>query len=740
MTKNKGVLVSSPIRPISGSMSIATALQSEIKGGFHSVSDSSERDNIPVDRREFGMLVYLTSADEFYQLTQVTSDLSDNNNWILVNLNPNIQSTEWLDSVITITSSPPATYSVGSRYLISVGSGAWIGRSDEIAEWVGSWEFTSPTQSMTIRIDDVPNSLYCYLNGSWVKQDFVGDPFFPRFEVPFSETINVGTGSQYLIYGKLNSNGQINNWGQVIVINGATNGNINNYGTGSTQEIELLTDVYSGVGISVSTTTFSTRNLALNINGGTGISLSYLGNQIIINSDVSSEDILPKWRIESGQTIHVPNYNEYLIYGDLEVAGNLDIATFGKVVVMNGSFSVTGTVSNSGNVELYNLLTTSDLENYIEIGSTEIRSANPGRILFESTPIYLPSLGITSSVVTDSSNLVFKTSSSWLTSTASSGFTPYLGVGVDDPLKRVHIRNSGILIDGSEAEQESSLGDPNSARFVINSSTSDTQRYFDVRNIQGSVLHLSGGIQSGNRFPSLSIGTTSGSFVFNAFGYYSGQEWFSIDRLGRINIGTISASTYSIPLLGIDSGLVKSLNPDLSLFNNDVGYLTASGVSNQIESKFLLYSDFSTYSITGTVSSEIMGSVKIPANTINQNCLIKIKSVVDRDVTGDPFNHRLLISTSSSLIGSTQISSFSQETDSYSSFGERSFKAGSSYLFGMNSEVSSSSDFSSITGSASIPSTFTTDWTLDQWILTIVDNSFSETTRHSYTTVEILFT
>jgi len=53
----------------------------------------------------------------------------------------------------------------------------------------------------------------------------------------------------------------------------------------------------------------------------------------------------------------VPNYNEYLLWGDLTVQGNLDIDEYGKVVILNGSLNLDGgTVSNVGNIHMVNVL------------------------------------------------------------------------------------------------------------------------------------------------------------------------------------------------------------------------------------------------------------------------------------------------------------------------------------------------------------------------------------------------
>jgi hypothetical protein len=70
----------------------------------------------------------------------------------------------------------------------------------------------------------------------------------------------------------------------------------------------------------------------------------------------SSDPTLVRYSIRSNETVIVPAYQEYLVYGDLEVKGNLNIDTNGKVVVINGALNVNGgTVSNSSNVQLVNI-------------------------------------------------------------------------------------------------------------------------------------------------------------------------------------------------------------------------------------------------------------------------------------------------------------------------------------------------------------------------------------------------
>jgi hypothetical protein len=70
----------------------------------------------------------------------------------------------------------------------------------------------------------------------------------------------------------------------------------------------------------------------------------------------SSDPVLIKYSIRPTETIVVPAYQEYLVYGDLEVCGLLNIDPLGKVVVINGALNINGgTIINSYNVQLVTL-------------------------------------------------------------------------------------------------------------------------------------------------------------------------------------------------------------------------------------------------------------------------------------------------------------------------------------------------------------------------------------------------
>jgi len=364
MAQNKGTLVSSPIRPLTTGMTIPTAYADEIKGGLHTVSNLAERNQIPTDRRDFGMMVYVEGSDDFYQLKQlVSSDLYDNSNWQLLALGPSASfTTEWQDSAVTRTGDPSLLVpSTGDRYLIYGGVGGWLGKDDQIAEFNGgTWSYTSPTEGMSIRVDDDQGPIWSYLSGAWERQEFSDGSSYPQWSIPTGETVSVSTQSLYMTYGDLEVDGLLDNYGKVVVINGTISGSgtIVNSGSGSVQQVDLLANVLGGTGINVEQPSLVTRDISIDLIAGTGLSLYNVGGAQGIYQ-LPIEPVYPQYTITASQTVSVGNYQSYFVYGDLEVFGTLDIATFGQVVILNGTLSAaTGSsIVNGGNIELVDLST-----------------------------------------------------------------------------------------------------------------------------------------------------------------------------------------------------------------------------------------------------------------------------------------------------------------------------------------------------------------------------------------------
>lgn len=78
-----GTRIVQPVVPNDSEDTYPTHLEYYGKGGYKSVSDLTERDNISVDRQKLGMAVYVVSDNNIYILNSYSSDLTDDN-WDLL--------------------------------------------------------------------------------------------------------------------------------------------------------------------------------------------------------------------------------------------------------------------------------------------------------------------------------------------------------------------------------------------------------------------------------------------------------------------------------------------------------------------------------------------------------------------------------------------------------------------------------------------------------------------------------
>lgn len=82
---------------------------------------------------------------------------------------------EWYNSVLSATVlTPPGSPSVGDRYLINgVGTGAWAGKDNQIAEWNGSsWVYTVPTAGGHVSSDAETSVTYIFNGTSWDAKSY----------------------------------------------------------------------------------------------------------------------------------------------------------------------------------------------------------------------------------------------------------------------------------------------------------------------------------------------------------------------------------------------------------------------------------------------------------------------------------------------------------------------------------------------------------------------------------------
>jgi len=79
-------------------------------------------------------------------------------------------SSDWQDSVLTFSGTPPGSPSDGDRYIVDTpNSGAWNGLDDYIVEWntaSGIWDTYAPNEGFTTFVED-ENKYYVYYDGAW---------------------------------------------------------------------------------------------------------------------------------------------------------------------------------------------------------------------------------------------------------------------------------------------------------------------------------------------------------------------------------------------------------------------------------------------------------------------------------------------------------------------------------------------------------------------------------------------
>lgn len=383
-TQNIGTLVGAAVRPLNDTMPIASAFAFEINGGHHQVATLSARDAIIVQRRQWGMLctVYNDSSaanNATYQLkyNHFSTNSADNQNWVVFSGGSGAGggSAAWVDPVLSIRTVAPASPADKDRYLVgkngseslsgsfaSLNNAGWSGTlvGGYIAEYslsLGTWTTTLPTNGMTIKVNDEDNSFYryegTYSSGQWYKER-VNQVRYLSASSANRVDYSISTGD-YFTYSS-----EIVHLVQFGTSNSGTSATLNINGLG-TKSIK----VESPLGLA----DLSASNIVPSVVYSVVYDGTYFRIGLPSGTPGSSGGFPIKYRILPNEVISVPAYNEYLIYGDLEVNGTLDINTTGKVVILNGALNVNGgTVSNSGNVQLVTLGTSnSGTQKYTEV-------------------------------------------------------------------------------------------------------------------------------------------------------------------------------------------------------------------------------------------------------------------------------------------------------------------------------------------------------------------------------------
>jgi hypothetical protein len=246
----KGTLVGAPIRINSPAEVYASAYATEIMGGLHVATASSDRNNIIEARRDWGMMCYVINENKTYQLTygNVSTNLTDDSNWVEFTSGSGGGSVIHLDA-----------YTIDGQGYTASGTNTIPSYSQDALYIVN---FTSPNvgASVSLDIDSLGQRVIKKTDGSSLTNissgelttnyqylvtyngtEFellnpgsgAGSGLSNKYYVSNTETITVPSANQYWIYGDLTLDGDIDNYGHVIVANGSLNigsGALNNLG------------------------------------------------------------------------------------------------------------------------------------------------------------------------------------------------------------------------------------------------------------------------------------------------------------------------------------------------------------------------------------------------------------------------------------------------------------------------------------------------------------------------------
>ncbi len=335
---NVGTLISASIRPNDSLDPIASAWAKEIKGGLHTATASSDRNSIIFQRREWGMMCYVINENKTYQLTYNYSntDIMNNSNWKEFNSSGS-NGGEWVDSVISIRNAEPTSPTDGDRYIIGsapIGT-IWASKLPGlIVQWNSGllkWDETQPTNGMSVRVDDVDNSIWKYLGtfsvGSWNQE---------KSNLVRSLVLTSGDGVNYTG----TSNPTFSQYSKDIVllssfsstnISGTVSININGLGQKYVKKV-------SKDGL----TQFNPSDIKTD----TIYNLFYDGTNFQLTLGTNESLFNVKYYIEPGDYIVIPQYYQYWVWGDLTIAGT--IVNYGHLINANGKMIISGSGSYVG--------------------------------------------------------------------------------------------------------------------------------------------------------------------------------------------------------------------------------------------------------------------------------------------------------------------------------------------------------------------------------------------------------
>lgn len=626
MAQNVGTLISAAIRPNDSLDLIASAYASEIKGGLHTVTTTSERNAIIFERREWGMMCYVTNDNKTYQLTYNYSDtnIMNNTNWKEFSGSGNGSGgggSEWIDSVVSFNNTQPVSPINGDRYILgTTPTGAsWSSlQSNLVVEWnstISLWQITTPKEGMSVRVDQEDNSIYKYEgvfpSGAWIRDRM-------------SQVRNLDTSSLDGKVFTVTSTPPFDSYFKDMLFltkfsttNVGTTASLNINGLG---EVEIKKNTKNGLK-SLSPFELKTSLVYSLVYDGT-----YFQLQLPTNDDVFNI----KYYIEPEDYLVIPPYYQYWVYSDLTIAGTL--INNGHLVVCNGNIINTGTFSNFGNIALININSGTGTSSYNESDTIQFTQSNT--VLGLSVSAFVRDGSLTASKldtglnggatagyilsVDNTGDFVWTDYITGITSgpgLSGSGFNGLITLEVDESIAGNGLDYSTGVLSVNTSEITSSLAGEG---LIPNGNSLDVQVDISGLTVSGDMVRLNDTITGDRTFQDSVI--VNGNFTVNGTTSYVYTENLIVEDNIIILNGTFSGSPY------LNSGIEVNRGNELEanlIWNEDSKFWTA-GLSGS-ETPILLYSGIglttsgSTISLTNTgVTAGVYGnSFSYPVFTVD---------------------------------------------------------------------------------------------------------------------------
>jgi hypothetical protein len=337
MAQNVGTLVAAAIRPNDSLDPIASAFATEIKGGLHTATSSSDRDAIIFQRREWGMMCYVINDNKTYQLTYgyIDNSIMNNSNWKEFSGSGGGSGgggSEWIDSVISFENIQPIGPSNGDRYILGTSpiGASWSSlQPGLVVQWSSTtsrWNVTTPTEGMSVRVDSEENSIYKFegtfgSGGTWVR-----DKMTQIRSISPTTTDNK-------VYTAISSPPFDGYMLDMIILTKFPSSNV---GVTFSINVNNLGEVFVKKVTKTGLTNFQANEISTSV----VYNLTYDGTFFQLVPPPKDDIFNVKYYIEPTDYIVVPQYYQYWIYGDLEIAGTL--VNYGHVIISNGSLTTIG--------------------------------------------------------------------------------------------------------------------------------------------------------------------------------------------------------------------------------------------------------------------------------------------------------------------------------------------------------------------------------------------------------------